>query len=103
MVGPSPQSPERGSRKQRFDGCLNLIKGADDNAITQRIKPKIEEARKQERERLVNWLKEGAAKIGNAGGRWSIVDWDKKDYLEITVSTTPADWEALKSTKGNKG
>ena len=35
-----------------FDDCLNLILQADDNALSKRLKSKIEEAKKQERGRV---------------------------------------------------
>ena len=57
-----------------FDDCLNLIIGADDNALTRKIKPKIEEAKKQ----LI-------AKVNR--------------YFETEPWMTQEDWEALKSTE----
>ena len=57
-----------------FDDCLNLIIGADDNALTRKIKTKIEEAKKQ----LI-------AKVNR--------------YFETEPWMTQEDWEALKSTE----
>jgi len=39
-----------------YDDCLNLIMRADSNTITDKIKPKIEEAKKQERKRILRVL-----------------------------------------------
>lgn len=45
---------------------------------------------------LVEWLEKRATKIGSSGGRFSAVEWDTKDYLEIKVVITPEDWESIK-------
>ena len=49
---------QEGIYGQGYNAALNLILSADDNEITRRIKPKIEQAILKERKRIISFIEE---------------------------------------------